>query len=84
MLDRLTRVGLADLVLDLHDGVGARSAIARNLAAALRAPARCRDRIKPRCTNGWWRGATGSTGTTARSTGDGRRGTSALTKRNAR
>jgi very-short-patch-repair endonuclease len=37
VLDRLARVGLADLVLDMHDGAGSRAAIAQNLAAALRA-----------------------------------------------
>ncbi len=37
VLDRLAQVGLADLVLDMHEGAGSRSAIARNLATALRA-----------------------------------------------
>ena len=32
---RLTQVGLADLVLDLYDGVGSRRAVARELAGAL-------------------------------------------------
>lgn len=39
VLDRLSRVGLADLVLDLHAGVGSRRAFAANLAAGLRAAA---------------------------------------------
>jgi very-short-patch-repair endonuclease len=37
VLDRLARVGLAELVLDLHDGAGSRSAIAQNLTDGLRA-----------------------------------------------
>lgn len=37
VLDRLNRVGLADLVLDLHDGAGSRRALAESLAAGLRA-----------------------------------------------
>jgi very-short-patch-repair endonuclease len=37
VLDRLSRVGLAELVLDLHDGAGSRSVIAQKLAAGLRA-----------------------------------------------
>jgi hypothetical protein len=37
VLDRLHRVGLADLVLDLHGGAGSRREIAENLAAGLRA-----------------------------------------------
>lgn len=39
VLDRLSRVGLADLVLDLHDGAGSRRALAESLAAGLRAAA---------------------------------------------
>jgi hypothetical protein len=37
VLDRLARVGLADLVLDLHDGAGSRRKVAESLGAALRA-----------------------------------------------
>ena len=37
VLTRLERVGLADLVMDLHDGAGSKRKIAANLAAALRA-----------------------------------------------
>jgi very-short-patch-repair endonuclease len=36
VLDRLSGVGLADLVLDMHEGAGSRSVIAQNLANALR------------------------------------------------
>jgi very-short-patch-repair endonuclease/DNA polymerase III delta prime subunit len=39
VLDRLARVGLANLVLDLHDGAGSRRALAESLAAGLRAAA---------------------------------------------
>ncbi len=39
VLHRLERVGLADLVLDLHDGAGSRRTLAENLAAGLRAAA---------------------------------------------
>jgi very-short-patch-repair endonuclease len=37
VLTRLESVGLADLVLDLHDGVGGKRKVAQNLAAALQA-----------------------------------------------
>lgn len=36
VLDRLDKVGLGDLVLDLHGGVGSRRALAESLAAGLR------------------------------------------------
>ncbi len=39
VLDRLARVGLADLVLDLHEGAGSRRVIAEKLAAGLKAAA---------------------------------------------
>lgn len=37
---RLTRLGLGDLVLDLHEGVGSKRKVAQNLAAALASAAR--------------------------------------------
>ncbi len=40
VLDRLGDVGLTDLVLDLHDGVGTKRKVAQNLNAALQASAR--------------------------------------------
>ena len=35
VLDRLNRVGLADLVLDLHDGTGSKRKLAADLARTL-------------------------------------------------
>src|ERR1022692_3803955 len=39
VLDRLGRVGLADLVLDLHDGAGSKRKLAADLARTLAAAA---------------------------------------------
>ena len=50
--DRLDRLGLGDLVLDLHDGVGSKRKVAQNLAAALdSAVTHAADRSWARCTS---------------------------------